>query len=355
MNVRHLEAAVRDGIITREQLEALLALEAREQLQRGEPRRGLNVVTIAYWAGAIAVLFALGWFLAARWRQLGAGGVFVVSALYAAAFVGAARWLIRQRFRTAASFATVLVVATVPVLAWSVINLAGWWYEPPNAYLNLNSDVRLMTRWIPIDIATLVAALIALRLVRFSLLSAGAAISFWYLVLHLAPMVIGKRLVMSTEGWTALVIGACLLTCGGVVLVFQRGQQADEDSEDYAFWPFVIGFFALGMATVELWPSHRSVVPHAMLAAGLVSVALSLRIRRREFLVAGAVGFVGYLAWLAFDVFRQTLGFPIVLAGFGLTVILLAVWVQRRYPELLRGKEAGVRTGGLTPRSDPQI
>jgi len=329
MKLHHLETAVRDGIISREQLEALLALEAREQLQRGEARRGFNVVTIAYWAGAIAVLFALGWFLAARWRQLGPGGVFVVSGLYAVAFAGVGRWLMQQRYRTAASFATFLLVATVPVLAWSVLNVVGWWYEPPNAYLNLTSDSRLMTRWIPVDIATFVAALIALRVVRFSLITAAAAISFWYLVLHLAPAVIGARLVMSTEGWTVLVIGACLLACGGVVLALQRRQPAHENAEDYAFWPFIIGLFALGMATVELWPTHRSVVPHAMLAAALVSVTLSLRIRRREFLVAGAVGFVSYLAWLAFDVFRQTLGFPIVLAGFGLTVILLAVWIQK--------------------------
>jgi hypothetical protein len=41
-------------------------------------------------------------------------------------------------------------------------------------------------------------------------------------------------------------------------------------------------------------------------------------------------------AYLAFDVFRRTLGFSIVLAGFGITIILLTVWLQKRYPALAR-------------------
>jgi predicted membrane protein DUF2157 len=336
IELRYLDDGVRDGIITRAQLDALLARAGSEPHYTLEPRRGFNALTVAYWAGAIAVIFALGWFLAARWQQLGAGGVFTVSVVYAAAFAGASRWLIREQYRTAASFMTFLVVATVPVLAWSVMNLIGVWYEPPNAYLHLATDVRLMTRWIPIDIATIVAALIALRLVQFPLLTAAASLGFWYLVLHIAPLIIGAVPRGEKEGWIILIIGVCLLTGGAVIHVRQSRSPSADAAEDYAFWPFLIGLVAIGMATLELWPQHRSVVPHAMLAASLVSVAVSLRIRRREFLVAGAAGFVGYLAWLAFDVFRKTLGFPIVLAGFGLTVILLAVWFQRRYPELLR-------------------
>jgi hypothetical protein len=57
------------------------------------------------------------------------------------------------------------------------------------------------------------------------------------------------------------------------------------------------------------------------------------------FAVFGALGFVGYLAYLAFDVFRTTLNFPIVLATFGIGVIVITVWLQRRYPALARRVE----------------
>ena len=334
--LHHLVAGVRDGVITNDQLNALLARAEADQAPEPEMRREFNVVTVANWAGAIAVLFALGWFLMERWQQLGAGGVLAVSAAYAIAFGGVSRWLMRQGYRTAASFAATLVVATVPVITWSVLRLLGLWYESSTLYATkLTPDARASTRWIPLDVASLLAALILLRRVHFPLLIAAAAIPFWYLALHVVPLAIGAKAAIANAGWTDLVVATCLLTCGFIIHGRQARHAPEDRGEDYALWPFVIGLTAAMFATMSLWPGHRPIVPHAMLAAAVLSVVVSLRIRRREFLVAGAIGFVGYLAWLAFDVFRRTLGFPILLAGFGLAVILLAVWVQRRYPDLL--------------------
>jgi hypothetical protein len=47
-------------------------------------------------------------------------------------------------------------------------------------------------------------------------------------------------------------------------------------------------------------------------------------------------GVFGFLAWLAFDVFKVTTGFPLVLALIGVAIIILTVWLQKRFPELLR-------------------
>ena len=48
------------------------------------------------------------------------------------------------------------------------------------------------------------------------------------------------------------------------------------------------------------------------------------------------VGFFGYLVYLADEVFRNSGAFPIVLAGLGILTIVGTVWVQRRYPVLVR-------------------
>jgi len=61
------------------------------------------------------------------------------------------------------------------------------------------------------------------------------------------------------------------------------------------------------------------------------------------------LGFLSYLGYLAFDVFRKTVGFPIVLATFGLVVILVTVLAQQRYPELVRRMDAD----RLTQRTIP--
>jgi hypothetical protein len=81
-------------------------------------------------------------------------------------------------------------------------------------------------------------------------------------------------------------------------------------------------------------------MPHVALVVGGLLVAASLYLRRRVFLFFGALASVAYLFYLAFDVFRQTLSFPILLASFGLAVILLTVLFQRRYPAIARRMEA---------------
>src|SRR5215217_6844818 len=67
-----LRAAVARGVITEAQHAAVLALAgmAPPAEQRGEAPRGFNWVTVAYAAGAAAVLFAFGWFLVDRWSAL---------------------------------------------------------------------------------------------------------------------------------------------------------------------------------------------------------------------------------------------------------------------------------------------
>lgn len=84
----------------------------------------------------------------------------------------------------------------------------------------------------------------------------------------------------------------------------------------------------------------KLLVAHATLAIAILLVVAALRLRRREFVAFAALGFLSYLGYLAFDVFRKTVGFPIVLATFGLVVILLTVLAQQRYPELARRMDA---------------
>ena len=58
-------------------------------------------------------------------------------------------------------------------------------------------------------------------------------------------------------------------------------------------------------------------------------VALSLKLRRTVFLVFGALGVYVYLGHLAWQVFKDSLLFPFVLALLGLSLILATVLGQR--------------------------
>src|SRR4051812_29571697 len=172
-----LDLGVERGIITAAQREALRALDDNEP--RLEARRGLNAITVAYWTGAIAVLTAFGWFLTSRWQVLGPAGVLAVAVVYAVLFAFTARWLGREGFRGAAAIATLLIVGMTPVIAWSLLSLGGMWDLYPagrrSTYIELFDPVWSQLRWLPIDFATMLAALIALRRVRFGVLALPVA------------------------------------------------------------------------------------------------------------------------------------------------------------------------------------
>ncbi|MDE3128019.1 MAG: hypothetical protein KGL38_08430, partial [Gemmatimonadota bacterium] len=91
-----LAAAVAAGIITADQAAAIAALPGpvgESGAAAPEARRALNAVSIAYFVGGAAVLFAFGWFIVDRWSVLGPGGILIVSLVYAALFALTARTL----------------------------------------------------------------------------------------------------------------------------------------------------------------------------------------------------------------------------------------------------------------------
>jgi len=346
-----LHQAVDAGIINAAQLDALLALEAGpgDSLDalpaQVEEQKGLNAISVAYWGGAIAVLFAFGWFLVDRWQVLGPGGVLVVTVVYAGLFALAARLLMRAGFHTAAALAALCVVGMTPIIAWAALALAGLWelYETGQR-LAVAPPPWDTLRWLPIDLATILAALVALRRVRFAVLALPVAIALWALLGHASSAFIDPESLVYM--WDRVHLVAATVLLGAAYSLDQRARHA----EDYAFWFYLVGLVALTVAIGGIWnEATKLLVAHATLALAILLVVAALRLRRRVFIAFAVLGFLSYLGYLAFDVFRKTVGFPIVLATCGLVVILVTVLAQQRYPELVRRMDAD----RLTQRTIP--
>ena len=75
----------------------------------------------------------------------------------------------------------------------------------------------------------------------------------------------------------------------------------------------------------------------AFLPASLVVLAGAVILRRRVLAVLGIIALFGYLGWLANDVFKLTLAFPLLLAALGVAIIIVTVWLQQRFPALCSG------------------
>lgn len=310
-------------------MDQLRALEREEVHEPAPPeRREVSIAHVLYWTGALAVLFALGYFLVDRWKTLKAGGVLAVALLYALSFVLSSAFLTRTGQRLAGSLFALLAVGMAPIAAWSLTSLAGLWLPPVSA-VPFGPDLMGTIRWIPIELSAALAGLIALRRVRFSVLAVSVSLPFVLAMIHSTPILFDPWLDPYLWGWMALVASAALLAAGSEI------DRRTRDHTDFAGFVYVTALVYGVIAIVSVGGQTR-VVPHSLpLVVGLL-FGLSLLTRRSLFLLFAAIVFVGYLGFLAQDVFATATGFMIVMVATGAAVILVTVAVQRRWPALAR-------------------
>lgn len=345
---RRLDAAVALGIISAEQAAGIRALTP----ERRAPAlpRPVEASTIGYVLGAITVLIAMGWFLADRWDWLGAGGVLSVVGLYIAMFLVVGQRLRREGFETASGFAVLLAVAMVPIGVVALNELTQWISPEIRASCrNSRFDVVFdFDLWdcrgleLVMELATLAAALVAVRAVKFSLFALPIAVICLRFVFHAADTLFDGHLGAVGAGWV-WVIATSLVTAAAYV-----AERSQPDEQDYALWLHAIAVISAATASAMLLSSHDG-YRHVLAPSALVAFAFALRMRRAPWTLLGLGWFVTYLGWLAADVFRDTPVFPIVLAALGLGVIIATVWVQRNAAMLAQ------RFGGISSDGRPSF
>jgi hypothetical protein len=335
---RLIAAAAERGVVDARQRDALISIadeitgaSRRDEAASSptESRRAFNPVIIAYSAGALLVLFALGWFLADRWRDLGGVGVLLVSGVYMAVFAITARQLGRRGFRVAGGLVAALAVAMTPVWAWALLRITGEW--PPSTYYNdplLRYQPWISSRWIILELTTIAVALITVRKVKFFAIAipiAGAFVGFL--------MNLGSALGDPEISYYVGPYYACLVACLTFAVAYAIDRRQG-DTEDYAAWFYVAATIVLLFGYIGVW---RTIGwwRHALPLVAAVFVIAALFLRRRVLLLAAGIAAFGYLGYLAFDVFEKVIGLPIALAGLGLLVIAATVWMQRRFPVLV--------------------
>jgi hypothetical protein len=328
------EALVR-GVITPEQREHIERLAVVRTPGRTEELvawarevpRGFNAITVAYSVGALAVIFALGWFMADRWTVLGPGGVLAASLLYMAVFGGAARLFTRERFPTAHGVAMILIVLTVPLVMWSALRVSGIWTEA-SAVCSWNDrpfwDCR--SRVVVLAAVAFVSVLLSMRRLRFGPIMVPGAVALTVLISQVALEVSRAPNGAQPVGWP-LVFTASVL----VAIAYEMDRRRHR--EDYAGWLHIAAAICAALALVDLFGKEVG-ARHLLLPTAIAAMIASLLLHRLVWLVLGLGSLFAYLTWLATSVFRQAVAFPVILATVGITLMLLTVWVQRSYPRL---------------------
>ncbi|MDQ3810849.1 MAG: hypothetical protein M3336_11210, partial [Chloroflexota bacterium] len=149
-----LREAANQGLISEAQYQAILALDAAarpdttladvpgpEHAPAPEAPKGFNWISVAYFAGALLILFAFGWFLVDQWEALGPAGVLLVALVYAMVFLFTGWSLRRRGFRLAGGLAVTAAVGMTPLATWAVESLLGIW-TPWRMYIPFESNSR---------------------------------------------------------------------------------------------------------------------------------------------------------------------------------------------------------------------
>jgi len=327
-----LDDAVREGVLSPDQADALWThLQEQHGADDATSRStGIDAAQIAYYAGALIVMGAMGWFATEALQQSGAL-LLPIGLVYAAIFGGAGHWLLhRKGLPLPGGLLFTVAAGMAPVVVYGLQHALGLWPPPddPSDYWTFYDAIGGL--WVPAKAATLLVSALVLRAVRFPLLVALVAASGWLLALDLVPLVLDA----GAEDWNELnqtiSVGFGLVT---LVLSFMVDRRATEHR--FAFWGYLVGLLAFwgGLTTMSA-STEWSRFGYFLINVGLIGVSIVLQ--RRVFLVFGALGAYGYLGYLSYDLFADSLWFTFALTALGASLIGAGVFYQRHREHIER-------------------
>ena len=337
LSTADLNRAVAEGVISQSQADALVHWAYDQRFKRtlpaeaplppaAEQHKGFNVVTVLYYFGAMLMISACAWFLGDKWDALGASGIFITAIVYMMIAASLGVWLRRRDYLVGGGLLITVAVSLVPLLVYSIERMTGFWpAEDPGAYRNFYPLIH--GSWIVMELATIAAAALALKFVKFSFLTAPMAFCFWFLSMDVAALILRQNTLQTEPAkWISVMVGALIILIGFALDRFMRQRNAPR-GEDFAFWCYLFGLMAFwgGLTAMDSGLELRRFV-YLLINIGLV--ALAIKLRRAVFMVFGTFGIFAYLGHLAWEVFQDSVFFPFVLALLGLILILGTVGGQ---------------------------
>lgn len=335
LTIADIRQAASDGAIAQADADSLVRWACERPHHEAKPTgspvateqaKGFNIVTVAYYFGAMLMISAFAWFLGNIWSVLGSGGVLVTTVVYFAIAVGIGRWLRSRGYVVGGGLLITVAVCLVPLITFTIEDLLRLWPAgDPGGYQNYYPMIH--GSWIAMELATVAASAIALYFVRFGFLTAPLAFSLWFFSMDLAALILGREsLEWNTNAWISIGVGLFTIIVGFALenLLYKK---SEPKSEDFAFWCYLFGLMAFwgGMTSMDS-DSELGRAIYLVINIGLVGIAIYLK--RSVFLVFGAIGVHVYLGHLAYRVFQDSFLFPFAVAALGLSLILVTVFAQ---------------------------
>ncbi|MGH8380743.1 DUF2157 domain-containing protein [Pseudomonas sp.] len=320
-DAKDLVRAVSAGVLKQGQDQALLEFLK----QQPATQASFQLAHVAFYFGALLIMGAMGWLLSEAWMRIGDSALLLIALVYIGGLSLAGLLMQHRGHIIPAGVLGAVAVSIVPLAVFAVERLTGFWPldDAQSKYHNYYTYVQ--GGWLLMEAATVVAGLLMLRLIPFPFIVMPIAVALWFMSMDLSEWFYGDAFNWDQRLTVSLWFGLA----GLLVFLVIDGRTR----QDYAFWGYLAGLLAfwLGLTLMESG-SELNRALYCLINLGLMGLAVLLR--RPLFMVFGAMGVAAYLGYLSYEVFAESLLFPVVLTLIGLSVIGLGMLYQKHRENL---------------------
>jgi hypothetical protein len=312
---KNLENAVKENILSAEQSKKLF------EFLKAQPQNGpsFDFTHILYYLGGMIAIGAMTLFMNLGWESFGGLGIVFISLLYAGIGLTLTNSFKAKGYDIPAGICGTFVIALTPLAVYGLQQALGLWPDE-SVYREYHRYIKW--HWLYMELSTLAVGAIMAWKYKFPFLMMPIAVTLWYLSMDITAMLSGGDYDWELRKLVSMYSGLLMIALAFWIDIRSRKKA------DYAFWIYLFGVitFWLGMS---LQYSDSELSKFIYFSINLIMIFIGVMLVRRVFVVFGALGCSGYIGHLAFDIFKDSWLFPIVLTVLGLLVIYLGILWQK--------------------------
>ncbi len=339
-----LRAAVTAGALDANGLSRLLDFLASRQSSvpavAATTAPQFDLAHLLWYAGALIVMSAMGLFSTLAFSSMGGPALTATAVVYAILFTIAGHhlWHVRN-LRIPGGLLIAIAVSMAPLAVFGIQESYGLWGQFGRPGTVHDFYVWIKGSWVFMEIAAIVAAVIALRFYPFPFIVMIIAFALWFMSMDLTPWVFGR----SEFTWEERRAVSMWFGLGVLVVAWLTDRRPR--GGDFAFWLHLFGMITFwGGLSFKSSDSEIAKALYCLLNVGLVFMSVVLM--RRVYAVFGTLGVAGYLGYLSHSVFKDSMLFPFALSAIGVAVIAIgliyhkkqgaiAAWLEQHLPEVV--------------------
>jgi hypothetical protein len=327
-----LLAALDAGLISREQHERIVTFLHDRQppapapaIHASPPK--FDLTHVLWYAGALLIMGAMGLFTTEAFNRLGGWALAAIGAIYAFGLTLLGRYFWRVKdLKTPGGLLIAAAVAMAPLTIYGIQDALDLWRQAeggnPGQYRGFYWLVKGSFFWM--ELGTMAATAVALRFFPFPFILLVGSIAAWFMSMDLAMWFTATPVAYNefeTRRITSMIFGIAM-----IALSWALDLRRKPGAPDFAFWLHLFGALAFWGGLTQ--PGAGSPLVYCLINVGLVCLGVFLR--RRIYVVLGALGIAGYVGYLSYKVFKDAILFSIALTAVGLAVIGLGLALYRQ-------------------------